>query len=45
MCGGSAWSEEAWRPTESLVHDLDPAVLPMKREADELAFLPGVPLS
>jgi hypothetical protein len=45
MCGGTAWGEEAWRPTEALVHDLDPALQAMQREADALGFLPGVPLS
>jgi hypothetical protein len=45
MCGGTAWVEEAWRPTAALVHDLDPATQPMQREADALGLLPGVPLS
>lgn len=45
MCGGTAWGEEAWRPAEALVFDLDPAALPMQREAEALSFLPGVPLS
>lgn len=45
MCGGSGWVEDAWRPSEALVHDLDPATLPMKREAEALGLLPGVPLS
>jgi hypothetical protein len=45
MCGGAEWGEEAWRPADALVHDLDAALLPMKREADALAILPGVPLS
>lgn len=45
MCGGSAWAEEAWRPSEALAHDLDPATLPMQREAEALGLLPGVPLS
>ena len=45
MCGSSVWAEERWRPTEALVHDLDPATLPMQREADALDLLPGVPLS
>lgn len=42
MCGGAAWAEEAWEPTESLMRDLE---LPMTREAQSLGFLPGVPLS
>jgi hypothetical protein len=45
MCGGEAWSEDAMRPADELLHDLDPASLPMRREADELSLLPGVPLS
>jgi hypothetical protein len=45
MCGGETWSEDAVRPAEELLHDLDPASLPMRREADELSLLPGVPLS
>jgi hypothetical protein len=51
MCGGTAWAEDTWRPTEALVHDLDPvhdldsATLPMQREAEALGLLPGVPLS
>lgn len=45
MCGGGAWAEEAWRPSEELLHDLDPASMPLRREADEVGFLPGVPLS
>jgi len=45
MCGGEAWSEDAIRPHEQLLHDLDPASQPMRREADELSLLPGVPLS
>lgn len=45
MCGGTGWAEERWRPTDALLHDLDPASLPMRREADALSFLPGVPLS
>ena len=45
MCGGTAWAEDPWRPTEGLVHDLDPTTLPMQREADALGLLPGVPLS
>jgi hypothetical protein len=45
MCGEASWSEDVWRPSEELVADLDPATLPLQREADVLAFLPGVPLS
>jgi hypothetical protein len=45
MCGGADWAEEAWRPSEALVHDLDPALFPMQREADAIGLLPGVPLS
>jgi hypothetical protein len=45
MCGGAAWAEEAWRRSDAILHDLDPATLPMQREAAALAFLPGVPLS
>jgi hypothetical protein len=45
MCGGGSWAEEPWRPTETLALDLDPALLPMRREADAIGFLPGVPLS
>lgn len=45
MCGGSIWAEDAWRPPDALLHDLDPASLPLRREADEVGFLPGVPLS
>lgn len=45
MCGGTAWAEEAWRPTQALMSDLDPALLPMQREAQALGLLPGVPLS
>lgn len=45
MCGGAAWAEEPWEPTESLMRDLDPAVQPMLREVDALGLLPGVPLS
>jgi hypothetical protein len=33
------------RPADELLHDLDPASLPLQREADELSLLPGVPLS
>jgi hypothetical protein len=45
MCGGAAWAEEPWRPTDALMHDLDPSLLPMQHEADAVAILPGVPLS
>jgi hypothetical protein len=45
MCGRDAWSEDAMRPADELLHDLDPASSPMRREADELSLLPGVPLS
>jgi hypothetical protein len=30
---------------ETLMRDLDPATLPMQREAEALGLLPGVPLS
>jgi hypothetical protein len=45
MCGGAVWGEEQWRPSGALVHDLDPASFPMRREIEALSFLPGVPLS
>jgi hypothetical protein len=45
MCGGEQWFEDGLRPSEELLHDLDPTLQPMKREADELSLLPGVPLS
>ena len=45
MCGNGSWAEEPWRPSESLTIDLDPALMPMRREADAVGFLPGVPLS
>lgn len=45
MCGGATWAEEAWEPSEAFLHDLDPALQPMLREAGELGVLPGVPLS
>jgi uncharacterized protein with PIN domain len=45
MCGGAAWAEQDWRPMETLMRDLDPATLPMQREAEALGLLPGVPLS
>ena len=45
MCGGGAWGEEPWRPADELLHDLDPASMPMRREAHEVGMLPGVPLS
>jgi hypothetical protein len=45
MCGGETWSEDVMHPADELLHDLDPASLPMRREADELSLLPGVPLS
>jgi hypothetical protein len=45
MCGCGLWAEEPLRPSDELLHDLDPASMPMRREADEVGFLPGVPLS
>lgn len=45
MCGCGRWAEEPWRPSDELLHDLDPASMPLQREADEVGFLPGVPLS
>ena len=45
MCGGANWAEHLFRPSDELLHDLDPASLPMRREAQALSFLPGVPLS
>jgi hypothetical protein len=45
MCGCTTWEEEAWRPSDALFRDLDPASFPMRREAEALSFLPGVPLS
>jgi hypothetical protein len=45
MCGCTSWAEEPWRPNDALFRDLDPASLPMRREADALSILPGVPLS
>ena len=45
MCGGADWAEHTWRPSVELLHALDPASLPMRREAEALNFLPGVPLS
>ena len=45
MCGGEAWVEDAWEPSDALLRDIDPAALPMRRESDALTLLPGVPLS
>jgi hypothetical protein len=45
MCGCNTWAEEPWRPSNALFRDLDPASQPMRREAEALSFLPGVPLS
>jgi hypothetical protein len=45
MCGGESWAEDAWEPSESLLRDIDPAMLPMRREAEAVPLLPGVPLS
>ena len=45
MCGGAKWNEDAWRPSDALVQDLDPATQPMRREAAAIGVLPGVPLS
>ncbi|HEY3543449.1 MAG TPA: hypothetical protein VGK79_13005 [Gaiellaceae bacterium] len=45
MCGGESWAEDAWEPSEALLRDIDPAMLPMRREADAVPLLPGVPLS
>jgi hypothetical protein len=50
MCGGGVWAggvwaEEPWEPGDSFLRDLDPALLPMAREAAALGVLPGVPLS
>jgi hypothetical protein len=45
MCGGGVWADEPWEPSDSFLRDLDPALLPMTREAEALGFLPGVPLS
>jgi hypothetical protein len=45
MCGAASWAEEPWRPSDAFVRDLDPASLPMQRELDAVAILPGVPLS
>jgi hypothetical protein len=41
MCGGASWAEMASEPGDDLVA----ALLPMKREADAIGVLPGVPLS
>jgi transposase-like protein len=45
MCGGASWAEDAWQPSAALLRDLDAALSPLKREAEELSLLPGVPLS
>jgi hypothetical protein len=45
MCGGGVWADEPWEPSDSFLRDLDPALLPMTREAEALGFLQGVPLS
>jgi hypothetical protein len=45
MCGGAAWADEPWEPAEAMLYALDPSSQPMRREADALGFLPGVPLS
>lgn len=45
MCGGGAWAEDQWEPSDALLHDLDPALQPIRREAEAVGFLPGVPLS
>jgi hypothetical protein len=41
MCGRANWAELASEPAD----DLLAALQPMKREADEIDVLPGVPLS
>jgi hypothetical protein len=41
MCGGASWAELAFEPGDDLVA----ALSPMKREADAVGVLPGVPLS
>jgi hypothetical protein len=45
MCGGASWAEDACQPSAALLRDLDAALSPLKREAEELSLLPGVPLS